>query len=216
MRKPMRNIMDRLDPTRTALLVVHMAKGVAGEVDTPFNRLFRQRAEKAGVIGIQARLLEGFRRAGAKVVYTLVTYQPGLPGVRPNSPLFRTLVNSPTLLQGTAAVEVINEVAPQPGEPVIRGQSANGFDGTPLGTILRVAGIDTVVLVGIATDVAVESTARAASDLQYRTMIVSDACQADSDEAHARALDVLRKWFAETPTADEVLSALGVHKAVRA
>ena len=201
--------MDRLDPARTALLLVHMAKGVAGDVDTPFNRLFRQRAENTGIIAVQARLLDGFRTAKAMVVYTLVTYQPGLPGVRPNSPLFRTLINSPTLLQGTPAVEIINEVAPRPDEPVIRGQAANGFDGTALETILRVAGVDTVVLVGIATDVAVESTARVASDLQYRTIVVCDACQADSDEAHARALDVLRKWFCETPTADEVLSALG-------
>ena len=202
--------MDRLDPARTALLVVHMAKGVAGQVDTPFNRLFRQRAEKTGVIGVQARLLDGFRRAKAKVVYTLVTYQPGLPGVRPNSPLFRTLVASPTLLQGTPAVEVIDDIAPRPDEPVVRGQAANGFDGTALDTILRVAAVDTLVLVGIATDVAVESTARAASDRQYRTIVVSDACQADSDEAHARALDVLQKWFSETPTADEVLNALRI------
>ena len=200
--------MDSLDPARTALLVVHMAKGVAGPVDTPFNRLFRQRAEKKGVIGIQARLLDGFRKAKAKVVYTLVTYQPGLPGVRPNSPLSRTLVGSPTLLQGTPAVEVIDDIAPRPDEPIVRGQAANGFDGTTLDTILRVAGVDTLVLVGIATDVAVESTARAASDLQYRTIVVSDACQADSDEAHARALGVLKKWFSETPTADEVLTAL--------
>jgi nicotinamidase-related amidase len=202
--------MDRLDPARTALLVVHMAKGVAGQVDTPFNRLFRERAEEKGVIGVQARLLDGFRGAQAKVVYTLVTYQPGLPGVRPNSPLFRTLVESPTLLQGTPAVEIIDDVAPRPDEPVVRGQAANGFDGTALETILRVAGVDTVVLVGIATDVAVESTARVASDRQYRTIVVSDACQADSDDAHTRALDVLQKWFCETPTADEVLSALGI------
>jgi biuret amidohydrolase len=200
--------MDRLDPARTALLVVHMAKGVAGQVDTPFNRLFRERAEEKGVIGVQARLLDGFRGAQAKVIYTLVTYQPGLPGVRPNSPLFRTLVESPTLLQGTPAVEIIDDVAPRPDEPVVRGQAANGFDGTTLDTILRVAGVDTLVLVGIATDVAVESTARVASDRQYRTIVVSDACQADSDEAHARALDVLQRWFSETPTADEVLSAL--------
>ena len=200
--------MDTLDPARTALVVVHMAKGVAGPVDTPFNRLFRQRAERKGVIGIQVRLLDGFRSAKAKVVYTLVTYQPGLPGVRPNSPLFRTLVESPTLLQGTPAVEVIDDVAPRPDEPVVRGQGASGFDGTALDTILRVAGVDTLVLVGIATDVAVESTARAASDLQYRTIVVSDACQADSDDAHVRALDVLQKWFSETPTADEVLTAL--------
>jgi biuret amidohydrolase len=202
--------MDSLDPARTALLVVHMAKGVAGPVDTPFNRLFRQRAEKTGVIGVQARLLDAFRKAKAKVVYTLVTYQPGLPGVRPNSPLFRTLVENPTLLVGTPAVEVIDDVAPRPDEPVVRGQAASGFDGTALDTILRVAGVDTLVLAGIATDVAVESTARAAADRQYRTIVVSDACQADSDEAHARALDVLQKWFSETATGDEVLSALRI------
>lgn len=207
--------LDKLDPNKTALVLVHMAKGVAGEVDTPFNRLFRQRAKEKGVITTQQRLLDGFRKAKAKVVYTLVTYQPGLPGVKPNSPLFRTLINNPTLLQGTPAVEVINEVAPQPDEPVIRGQAANGFDGTALGTILRVAAVDTLVVAGIATDVAVESTARVASDLQYRTIVVSDACQADSDEAHARALDVLQKWFAETPTADEVLSALAAPRGAR-
>jgi nicotinamidase-related amidase len=64
--------MDSLDPSRTALLVVHMVKGAAGQVDTPFNRLFRQRAEKAGIIRTQARLLDGFRSAKAKVIYTLV------------------------------------------------------------------------------------------------------------------------------------------------
>jgi nicotinamidase-related amidase len=202
--------MDILVPARTALLVVHMAKGVAGQVDTPFNRLFRQRAEETGVIGVQARLLDGFRKAKAKVVYTRVTYQPGLPGVRPNSPLFRTLVGSPTLLQGTPAVEVIDGIAPRPDEPVVRGAGGKRVDGTTLDTILRVAGIDTLVLVGIATDLAVESTARAACDRQYRTIVVSDACQADSDEAHARALDVLQKWFSETPTTNEVFSALRI------
>lgn len=201
--------MDRLDPARTALMVVHMGKGVAGKVDTPFQRIFRPRAEKTGIIGVQARLLDGFRTAKAKVVYTLVTYQPGFPGIRPNSPLFRTAIDGDALLEGTPAVEVIDDLAPGPDEPVVRGQATNGFDRTVLDTILRWAGVDTLVLVGVATDVAVESTARGACDLGYRTIVVSDACTADSDEAHAHALDVLQKWFGETPTADEVLSALG-------
>jgi isochorismatase family protein len=64
------------------------------------------------------------------------------------------------------------------------------------------------VLGGIATDVAVESTVRAASDLGYRTIVVSDACIADTDEAHAHSLEVIQKWFGEALTADEVLSSL--------
>jgi nicotinamidase-related amidase len=198
-----------LDPARTALVLVHMVKGVAGDVDTPFNQLFRRRAEETGIISAQQRLLDRFRTAEAKVLYTAVTYQQGLPGVRPNSPLWRTLFDCVCLMEGTPAVEVIDDVAPRPEEPVVRGQAANGFDRTELDTILRLAGVDNLVLAGIATDVAVESTARGASDLGYRTIVVSDACTADSDEAHARSLKVIKRWFGETPTAGEVLSAMG-------
>jgi biuret amidohydrolase len=205
--------LDKLDSNKTALLVVHMVKGVAGDVDTPFNRLFRQRAKEQGIIKAQLRLLDGFRRAEAKVVFTAVTYQPGLPGVSPNSPLWRTLFDCVCLMESTPAVELMDELARRPNEPLVRGQAANGFDRTVLDTILRVAGVDTLVIVGIATDVAVESTARAASDLGYRTIVVSNACTADSDESHARSLDVLQKWFAETSTADEVLTALRVPSA---
>jgi len=112
-------------------------------------------------------------------------------------------------MEGTPAVELMDDLARRPDEPLVRGQAANGFDRTILDTVLRMAGVDSLVLVGIATDVAIESTARAASDLGYRTIVVADACTADSDESHARSLDVLQKWFAETPTTDEVLSALG-------
>ena len=208
--------LDRLDPNKTALVVVHMVKGVAGDVDTPFNRLFRHRAKEKGVITAQQRLLDEFRRAKAKVIYTAVTYQQGLPGVSPTSPLWRTLFDCVCLMEGTPAVELMDDLARGPDEPVVRGQAANGFDRTILDTILRIAGVDTLVLVGIATDVAVESTARAASDLGYSTIVVSDACTADNDESHARSLDVLQKWFAETPSADKVLSALGTPMAARA
>ena len=143
------------------------------------------------------------------MLYTAVTYKQGLPGVRPNSPLWRTLFNCVWLMEGTPAVEVIDDVAPQPDEPVVRGQAANGFDRTELDTLLRLAGVDNLVLGGIATDVAVESTARGASDLGYRTIVVPDACTADSDEAHVRSLEVIQRWFGETATADEVLGALG-------
>jgi biuret amidohydrolase len=200
--------MDSLEPKRTALVLVHMVKGVAGEVDTPFNRIFRLRAEQTGVIKTQLRLLDAFRRARAKIVYTAVTYQQGLPGVAPNSPLWRTLFDCVCLMEGTPAVELLNELERRVDEPLVRGQAANGFDRTVLDTIFRVAGVDTVVLAGVATDVAVESTARAASDLGYRTIVVSDACTAGNDEDHAHSLSAIQKWFGETPTANEVLSAL--------
>src|SRR5260370_16348134 len=146
-----------LDPAQTALVLVHMVRGVAGDVDTPFNQLFRRRAEETGIIGVQARLLDRFRAAKAKVLYTAVTYKQGLPGVRPNSPLWRTLFDCVCLMEGTPAVEVINDVAPRPDEPVVRGQAANGFDRTEPDTMLRLAGVDNPVPGAIPTPLARQS-----------------------------------------------------------
>ena len=56
-----------LDASHTALVLVHMVNGVAGDVDTPFNQLVRRRAQETGIIGVQARLLDAFRTAKAKV-----------------------------------------------------------------------------------------------------------------------------------------------------
>ena len=198
--------MDSLDPARTALLVVHMAKGVAGQVDTSFNRLFRQRAEKTGSSGSRDGCWTS--SAGPRRRWSTPWSHTRRPESARTPHCFVRSSKVPPYWRALLPSRSSTTSAPRPDEPVVRGQAANGYDGTALGTILRVAGVDTLVLVGIATDVAVESTARAASDLQYRTIVVSDACQADSDEAHARALEVLQKWFGETPTAEEVLSAL--------
>ena len=43
----------------------------------------------------------------------------------------------------------------------------------------------------------------------YRTIVVSDACATDGYQAHASALGRLQTWFGETPSADEILGALG-------
>jgi hypothetical protein len=56
--------MDTLDPAKTALGVVHMVKGVAGEVDTPFNRIFRIAAKNCPR---ERRILEFQSKAGFNV-----------------------------------------------------------------------------------------------------------------------------------------------------
>ena len=109
----------------------------------------------------------------------------------------------------------MDELARRPNEPLVRGQAANGFDRTVLDTILRVAGVDTLVLAGIAADVAVRihRTRSIRPGIPPDPIVVSDACTADTDESHARSLDVLQKWFAETRTADDILTALGAPSA---
>ena len=63
-----------------------------------------------------------------------------------------------------------------------------GFTNSGLAELLASRGIDTVVLTGVATNLSVEGTARQASDLGYRTVVVSDACSAADEATHAASL----------------------------
>jgi nicotinamidase-related amidase len=65
----------------------------------------------------------------------------------------------------------------------------------------------TVVLFGVATNLSVESTGRSAGDLGYLVVIVPDACEAATDEAHQATLASF-VLLGEVATADEVLAAL--------
>ena len=68
------------------------------------------------------------------------------------------------------------------------------------------------MFVGVATNASVEGTARVASDLGYRTVVVADACSAATPAAHAASLESLG-LLAEITTTDELLAGLGVQPA---
>ena len=82
--------------------------------------------------------------------------------------------------------------------------------------ILGENGVDTLILCGVATNVCVESTARDAMMLNYRTLIVEDACAANSINAHETSLNTLYLNFGDVQTTDAVIAALGVDKAIEA
>ena len=157
-------------------------------------------------------MLDGARSAGAKVVYTRVAWQPGFADLHVNSPLLGVVAESKCLEDGSHGAAVADELTPQQGDAVITHQRAGGFQDSELDATLRDAGIDTVVFVGVATNLSVEGTARVASDLGYRTDVVSDACSAATPAAHGASLESLG-LLAEIVTTDELLAGLAARRA---
>lgn len=110
--------------------------------------------------------------------------------------------------------------APRDGEAVV-GKSVNAaFIGTDLDLRLRRLGVTSVVLFGISTDMCVSTTARVASNLGYRTIVVGDACACfdltDADGHSIRADEVsrvhlatLRAEFAEVVDTEALIAATG-------
>jgi nicotinamidase-related amidase len=203
--------MTSFDPTRTAVVAVHVQNDVAG-TDGAFAGFFRAEIDRTGVLTTIGRVLDGARSAGATVVYTRVAWQPGFADLHANSPLLGVVAQTRCLEDGSSGAAVVDELSPQSGDAVVTHQRVGGFQDSELDATLRAAGIDAVVFVGVATNASVEGTARVASDLGYRTVVVSDACSAATPAAHDASLESLG-LLAEIVTTDELLAGLGEHRA---
>jgi ureidoacrylate peracid hydrolase len=95
-------------------------------------------------------------------------------------------------------------VAPQAGEPIVTKHRYGAFHNTDLETILRVHGIRTVVLTGVATNACVETTAREAFVRDYYVVFTSDGTACYSDEAHEATLRTIDKYFGVVVSLDEI------------
>ncbi|WP_395646452.1 cysteine hydrolase family protein [Terricaulis sp.] len=109
-----------------------------------------------------------------------------------------------------------DETAPRDGEPVIGKDVNSAFIGTDLEAQLRAAGVEEVVIVGLTTPHCISTTARMASNLGFRTIVVSDATAAhagkgpdgqpiDAETMHYHALAALNGEFAKIVTTEELL-----------
>jgi nicotinamidase-related amidase len=100
------------------------------------------------------------------------------------------------------------ELDPQPADVEIVKRTVGAFQGTGLDEILRSRGIDTVALAGIATNFGVESTGRAADDLGYQTVYITDAMTGLHAHAHEFAVSYVFPWLGTTCSGTEYVAAL--------
>jgi biuret amidohydrolase len=197
---------QHIDPARTAVVAVDFQNDIVG-ADGAFAPLFQAEVKRTDLIPVAARLLNNARVAGAKIVYSKGAFRPGYPELVPNIPVLRQVSEYGCLVEGTDGARIVDAVAPHPDDVVLNHHRVSGFHGTELDVVLRGAGIDTIALAGVATNLAIESTARTAADLGYRTIVVCDACSTTSESAHNASLESLG-MLAEIMPTTQLLTAL--------
>jgi nicotinamidase-related amidase len=195
-----------LDPAATAAVVVHMQNDIVS-ADGALGGFFAAEAAARGVVGVIVALLADIRAAGATVVYTRVAFRAGFPDLLVNSPLLAMVAETRCLVDGSDGAQLVPELSVDDTDFVVAHQRLGGFSNSGLEGLLRSRGITTLVFSGVATNLAVEGTARQASDLGYRTVIVADACSAVDEAAHTAALNSLG-LLAEIVTSADIREAL--------
>lgn len=107
-------------------------------------------------------------------------------------------------LDETFDTEIYSELKPQPGDLVIRKNRYSSFFGTPLDTILRNAGVNSLIITGIHANCCCESTARDAVWRDYRVYFMSDGTATGDDELKKATLRNISMNFGNVMTTGEM------------
>ena len=182
------------DRARPALLVVDMLNDfVSGPFAGPGSAALVPRVRAA---------VDRARALGIPVIHVCDAHAP-------DDAEFAVL--GPHAIAGTSGAEIVEALAPRPGEPVVRKQRYSGFFETELDAVLREAGADTLVLTGLQTDCCIRHTAADGFFRGFRIAIASDAVGARTEEGHRSALAEARRLYgARVDTAAAVLDAAPV------
>ena len=166
------------------------------------------------VVPNAARLLEGFRAAGGRVVFTrhgplLADGSDMIARRRRRDVDALASTGAPALWhRGTFEHEVIADLAPAAGELVIDKNTSSVFNSTGLEWLLRNMEIETLVVAGMATDMCVETTARDAADRGFNVIVVEDATATFFEHHHHAALSGFARVFGQVWDTARVLAAL--------
>src|ERR1700722_6119118 len=138
------------------------------------------------------RLLDAARMSGLTVIHTREGHRPDLADLPPAKKARGRLSNGigdpgpmgRILVRGEPGHDIIPELYPLPGEPVVDKPGKGAFYATDLEAILRHRGITGLIICGATTEVCVHTTVREGNDRGFRCIVPSDCCGSYFPEFH--------------------------------
>jgi biuret amidohydrolase len=206
------------EPSKTALLIIDMQRdflepGGFGEM------LGNDVSQLRRTIEPNRRLLAAWRDHGLMVMHTREGHRPDLADLPPAKKIrgrSATCIGDAgpmgrILVRGEAGHDIIPELYPMPGEPVIDKPGKGAFFATDLHAILQNSGITKLVVTGVTTEVCVNTTVREANDRGYDCFVPSDCVGSYFPEFQEMGLKMIKAQggiFGWVGNSEDVIAAL--------
>jgi nicotinamidase-related amidase len=192
---------------KPALLIVHMQNSLCKLGGSLEGMGHCKAARDAGIIPNVQALQKAFRAKGLPVVFVIAQHPAKfhVPAYGPFWPAARDMgVN----LEGTEDVQVIDELAPAPGERVFYNWPFNVFRVNKLEKYLHKLGVETVVLSGVATGMAIGHASFSLADRLFSLIVPSDTCADERTELHKAVLEQMLPPIGLITTTKDVIAHL--------
>ena len=187
----------RLEPKKTALLTLDFQKGVLG---------FAPGAE--AVIPAAAKAVEFARRRPYQIIHAGLGFSEGHPEIPEGHPWFNRVKQNSLFIRGTPSAEFHASLF-LPGDLAVEKQRVGAFSENHLHLILRSRGIENLVFFGISTSGITLSTLRQAFDLDFRCVVLKDACFDADPEVHRVLTDKIFPAQAVVLAVEEFIAGQG-------
>ena len=160
-------------------------------------------ARRDQVIAAATKLFAICRGTGIPVVSVRVAFRADHADVIQNCKIFRNVVASKAMVEGSWGARFHDGLAPDEGEFVVRHTRINAFYGSQLAEVLAVLKAQRLIIAGVATNSVVLTTVAAAADMGYEVVVVADACSSGDRNLHESSLENM-KLVAEVTTTDQL------------
>ena len=152
-----------------------------------------------------AKVVEHARRNGLELLHVGLGYEPGYPEISLNHPRFSMIRERGLFVKGSESSQFHASIF-KSGDTVVYKHRTGAFSGNALRMILQAKRIETLVFFGFGTSGVVLSTLREASDLDFRCVVIKDACLDSDEEVHRVLTEKVFAAQAIVLTADEFIA----------